>query len=65
MTSEKKRKRIHPAIAVAAIAGITIIAVAAKLRGENEITTVQMIAIAIIAYIAGVKMRLLKRFPLT
>jgi len=31
--SEKKRRRIHPAVAVTAIAGITIIAVAAKLRG--------------------------------
>jgi len=63
--SESKRKRIHPAVAIAGIAAVCIIIISAELHSDDPLVTLKLIGLAIIGYVLGVKMRLMKSFPLT
>lgn len=53
----KKRARIHPAVAVAAIAAVTILAVVAEILNPGSGETWKVAAAGIIAAIAGIKLR--------
>jgi len=65
MSAERKRKRIHPGVAIAGIAAICIIVVSGEIHSEDPLVSLKLIALAIIGYVLGLKMRLLKWFPLT
>jgi len=63
--SESKRKRIHPAVAIAGIAAVCIIIISAELHSDDPLITLKLIGLAIIGYVLGFKMRVMKSFPLT
>jgi len=63
--SEKKRRRIHPGVAIAGIAAICVIVVSAEIHSDDPLVSLKLIALGIIGYVLGLKMRLLKWFPLT
>jgi len=65
MPDERKRARIHPAVAIAGIAAVCLIIVSAELHSDDPLLTLKLVGLAIIGYVLGVKMRLMKSFPLT
>jgi len=65
MTAERKRARIHPAVAVAGIAAVCVIVVSAEVHSDDPIVSLKLIALGIIGYLLGLKMRMLRWFPLT
>jgi len=61
---EKKRYRIHPAIAITAIIALAIIAISAKLTFEESTAIlIQQAIIALIMLIVGIKVRV--KLPVT
>jgi len=55
--SNKKVKRIHPAVAVAAIAGIVALIALAELHTHDPLISLKMVGIAAISALTGVKLR--------
>jgi len=56
-----RRLRVHPGIAIAAIAGLVILAIAAQHYGQDGVY--KLLAVAAIFWLLGVKLR--KVLPIT
>ena len=53
----KKRARIHPAVACTAILALVIICISAELHFGDPLVSFKLAIVAIIAAIAGIKVR--------
>jgi len=59
----RRRKRIHPGVAITAIVGIVALACVSQLVGSGLGETFKILAATIIAYLVGIKTR--PKLPLT